>query len=161
MCSSDLVRTPVGPRGGPVGREQALYVSTGGPVGPRVKGARRRGEAAPRRPAGPATPAFRANPAPPQVTKTKAWGEENKNWKLFTTHFFDCQARGQGNVEEEGWRAGGQLRTGSRADRPPATYRIDVASPAVLEAVPHLRHRCGLDGTTVYRHDWQIGRAHV
>lgn len=23
--------------------------------------------------------------------KTKAWGEANKNWKLFTTRFFDCQ----------------------------------------------------------------------
>ncbi|MFM9198069.1 MAG: class I SAM-dependent methyltransferase, partial [Planctomycetia bacterium] len=33
--------------------------------------------------------------------------------------------------------------TACRADRPRSTYAIDVASPAVLDAVPHFRHRCG------------------
>ncbi len=46
--------------------------------------------------------------------------------------------------------------TACRADRPPATYRIDVASAAILDAVPHFRHRCGLDGTATYRHDWRL-----
>ena len=46
--------------------------------------------------------------------------------------------------------------TACRADRPPATYAIDPASPAVLDAVPHFRHRCGLDGTSVFRHDWRL-----
>ena len=46
--------------------------------------------------------------------------------------------------------------TACRADRPPAAFAIDPASPAALDAVPHFRHRCGLDGTTVYRHDWRL-----
>ena len=46
--------------------------------------------------------------------------------------------------------------TACRADRPPATYRIELASSAVLDAVPHFRHSCGLDGTAVYRHDWRL-----
>ena len=46
--------------------------------------------------------------------------------------------------------------TACRADRPPATYRVALASPAVLDAVPHFRYRCGLDGTTVYRYDWRL-----
>jgi len=46
--------------------------------------------------------------------------------------------------------------TACRADRPPATYAIDPASSAILDAVPHFRHRCGLDGTTVSRHDWRL-----
>jgi len=46
--------------------------------------------------------------------------------------------------------------TACRADRPRATYAIDLASPAVLDAVPHFRHRCGLDGTSVFRPDWRL-----
>jgi SAM-dependent methyltransferase len=46
--------------------------------------------------------------------------------------------------------------TACRADRPPAMYRVDLASPAILDAVPHFRHRCGLDGTTIFRHDWRL-----
>ncbi|MFM8291187.1 MAG: class I SAM-dependent methyltransferase [Planctomycetia bacterium] len=46
--------------------------------------------------------------------------------------------------------------TACRADRPPATYRIDLASPAGLDAVPCFRHRCGLDGSAVYRPDWRL-----
>jgi SAM-dependent methyltransferase len=46
--------------------------------------------------------------------------------------------------------------TACRADRPPATYRIDLASPAGLDAVPHFRHRCGLDGGAVCRPDWRL-----
>ena len=46
--------------------------------------------------------------------------------------------------------------TACRADRPRATYAIDLASPAVLDAVPHFRHRCGLDGVTVFRYDWRL-----
>ena len=46
--------------------------------------------------------------------------------------------------------------TACRADRPAATYAVDPASPAILDAVPHFRYRCGLDGTTVYRHDWRL-----
>jgi len=46
--------------------------------------------------------------------------------------------------------------TACRADRPRATYAIDLASPAVLDAVPHFRHRCGLDGGDVFRYDWRL-----
>lgn len=46
--------------------------------------------------------------------------------------------------------------TACRADRPPATYRVDLNLPAILDAVPHFRHRCGLDGVTVFRHDWRL-----
>lgn len=46
--------------------------------------------------------------------------------------------------------------TACRADRPPATYAVDPATPAVLDAVPHFRYRCGLDGAAVYRPDWRL-----
>ncbi|MFM7136081.1 MAG: class I SAM-dependent methyltransferase [Planctomycetota bacterium] len=46
--------------------------------------------------------------------------------------------------------------TACRADRPPATYRVDLASPAVFDTVPHFRHRCGFDGATVFRSDWRL-----
>jgi len=46
--------------------------------------------------------------------------------------------------------------TACRADRPRSTYAIDVASPAVFDAVPHFRHRCGLDGAAVVRPDWRL-----
>jgi SAM-dependent methyltransferase len=46
--------------------------------------------------------------------------------------------------------------TACRADRPRSTYTIDVASPAVLDAVPRFRHRCGLNGAAVFRSDWRL-----
>lgn len=46
--------------------------------------------------------------------------------------------------------------TACRAERPRSTYATDVASPAVLDAVPHFRHRCGLDGAAVVRPDWRL-----
>jgi SAM-dependent methyltransferase len=46
--------------------------------------------------------------------------------------------------------------TACRSDRPRSTYAIDLASPAVLDAVPHFRHRCGLDGNAVVRPDWRL-----
>ncbi|MFM8986964.1 MAG: class I SAM-dependent methyltransferase, partial [Planctomycetia bacterium] len=46
--------------------------------------------------------------------------------------------------------------TACRADRPPATYRFDLAAPAGLDAVPCFRHRCGLDGGAVCRPDWRL-----
>ena len=46
--------------------------------------------------------------------------------------------------------------TACRADRPQASYAIDPASPAILDAVPHFRHRCGLDGGSVFRSDWRL-----
>ena len=46
--------------------------------------------------------------------------------------------------------------TACRSDRPRATYAIDLDSPAVLDAVPHFRHRCGQDGVAVFRHDWRV-----
>ena len=46
--------------------------------------------------------------------------------------------------------------TACRADRPPATYRVDLATPALLDAVPHFRQRCGLEGAAVYRADWRL-----
>ena len=42
---------------------------------------------------------------PPSTTgsmsKTTAWGDANKNWKLFTTRFFDCQLCSGHGVDEE------------------------------------------------------------
>jgi SAM-dependent methyltransferase len=61
-----------------------------------------------------------------------------------------------GVMERINTRNGCHFFTACRADRPPATYRVDVASPAVFDAVLHFRHRCGLDGTTVYRYDWRL-----
>ena len=61
-----------------------------------------------------------------------------------------------GVMERINTRNGCHFFTACRADRPPATYRVDLASPAVLDAVPHFRHRCGLDGTTIFRHDWRL-----
>jgi hypothetical protein len=61
-----------------------------------------------------------------------------------------------GVMERINTRNGCHFFTACRADRPPTTYRVDLASPVILEAVPHFRHRCGLDGTTVYRYDWRL-----
>ena len=61
-----------------------------------------------------------------------------------------------GVMERINTRNGCHFFTACRADRPPATYRVDLASPAILDAVPHFRHRCGLDGTTIFRHDWRL-----
>jgi hypothetical protein len=61
-----------------------------------------------------------------------------------------------GVMERINTRNGCHFFTACRADRPPATYRVDLASPAVLNAVPHFRYRCGLDGTTIYRYDWRL-----
>jgi SAM-dependent methyltransferase len=41
-----------------------------------------------------------------------------------------------------------------RADRLPDSYLIDLDSDCGLDLVPHFRHRCGLDGSFVYRSDW-------
>ena len=46
--------------------------------------------------------------------------------------------------------------TACRADRPRATYVIDVASPEVLDAVPSLRYRCGLSGNQLSRPNWTM-----
>ena len=61
-----------------------------------------------------------------------------------------------GVMERINTRNGCHFFTACRADRPRATYAVDPASPAVLDAVPHFRYRCGLDGTTVYRYDWRL-----
>lgn len=34
------------------------------------------------------------------MSKTAAWGDANKNWKLFTTRFFDCQLCSGSGVDE-------------------------------------------------------------
>ncbi|MFM7107955.1 MAG: class I SAM-dependent methyltransferase [Planctomycetaceae bacterium] len=59
-------------------------------------------------------------------------------------------------MERINTRNGCHFFTACRADRPPSTYRIDFASPAILDAVPSFRYRCGLDGSTVFRHDWRL-----
>jgi SAM-dependent methyltransferase len=46
--------------------------------------------------------------------------------------------------------------TACRGDRPHKTYRIDFASPEVLNAVPVFRYRCGLDASAVFRPDWRM-----
>ena len=61
-----------------------------------------------------------------------------------------------GVMERINIRTGCHFFTACRADRPPATYRVDLASPAILDAVPHFRYRCGLDGTAIYRYDWRL-----
>ena len=59
-------------------------------------------------------------------------------------------------MERINTRNGCHFFTACRADRPQATYRIDFASPAILGTVPSFRYRCGVDGTTVFRHDWRL-----
>jgi SAM-dependent methyltransferase len=41
-----------------------------------------------------------------------------------------------------------------RADRPLDSYAMDLDSSLGLDLVPCFRHRCGLDGSFVYRSDW-------
>ena len=41
-----------------------------------------------------------------------------------------------------------------RPERPPATYRIDLAAPTAVDYVPFLRHRCTLTSTAIARPDW-------
>ena len=41
-----------------------------------------------------------------------------------------------------------------RADRPRGTYAIDFAAPGALDFVPSFRHRCGLSGNELSRHNW-------
>lgn len=53
-------------------------------------------------------------------------------------------------------RNGCHFFTACRADRPRQTYRIDFVAPAVLDAVPIFRYRCGIDGSAVFRPDWRI-----
>lgn len=43
-----------------------------------------------------------------------------------------------------------------RADRSPETYRIDFASEKAPDYVPLLRHRCGIDGSMLFRPDWSM-----
>ena len=44
--------------------------------------------------------------------------------------------------------------TACRADRPRGTYAIDFAAPRALDFVPSFRHRCGLSGNELSRHNW-------
>ena len=46
--------------------------------------------------------------------------------------------------------------TACRPDRPVETYRVDTTTTAMLDTIPMFRYRCGIDGDTVFRHDWQI-----
>jgi SAM-dependent methyltransferase len=46
--------------------------------------------------------------------------------------------------------------TACRADRAPDTYRVDFASPTILDAAPMFRYRCGFDGSTVSRPGWRM-----
>lgn len=44
--------------------------------------------------------------------------------------------------------------TACRADRPMSSYAIDLQSPQGLEAIPHFRYRCGVDGERIVRPGW-------
>lgn len=59
-------------------------------------------------------------------------------------------------MEKVNSRNGCHFFTACRAERPPETYRIDFTSPAAAGYVPAFRHRCGLDGVELYRHDWRL-----
>ena len=59
-----------------------------------------------------------------------------------------------GVMERVNHRNGCHFFTACRPERPPATYRIDVASGAALDAVPCFRYRCGLDGEKISRPGW-------
>jgi hypothetical protein len=59
-------------------------------------------------------------------------------------------------MEKINARNGCHFFTACRADRPPATYRIDLASPAAAGYVPAFRYRCGLEGTEIVRYDWRL-----
>lgn len=43
-----------------------------------------------------------------------------------------------------------------RTDRPQGKYRIDFASPDILDAVPAFRYRCGIGNGAVFRPDWRM-----
>lgn len=43
-----------------------------------------------------------------------------------------------------------------RTDRPKQSYAIDFTSPAALDYVPRLRHRCRIKGTQISRSDWSL-----
>lgn len=62
-------------------------------------------------------------------------------------------------MERINTRNGCHFFTACRADRPPKTYQIDFGTPAVLDAVPMFRYRCGIDGTAVFRAGWRIDLA--
>ena len=51
-------------------------------------------------------------------------------------------------------RNGCHFFTACRPERPTAAYRIDFTSPAFVDLVPFLRHRCAIDGRAVSRPDW-------
>jgi SAM-dependent methyltransferase len=46
--------------------------------------------------------------------------------------------------------------TACHADRAPESYRVDFASPTILDAAPTFRYRCGFDGSSIYRPGWRM-----
>ena len=46
--------------------------------------------------------------------------------------------------------------TSCHADRAPESYRVDFASPTILDAAPTFRYRCGFDGSSIYRPGWRM-----
>ena len=59
-----------------------------------------------------------------------------------------------GVMERVNHRNGCHFFTACRPERPPETYRIDVASDTALDAVPSFRYRCQLDGEKIVRPGW-------
>ena len=59
-----------------------------------------------------------------------------------------------GVMERVNHRNGCHFFTACRPERPPQTYRIDVATDAVLDTVPCFRYRCGLNGDSITRPGW-------
>jgi SAM-dependent methyltransferase len=57
-------------------------------------------------------------------------------------------------MERINHRNGCHFFTACRPERAAETYRIDLASAAVLDAVPLFRYRCGLDGEKIVRPGW-------
>ncbi len=43
-----------------------------------------------------------------------------------------------------------------RRDRPQENYKIYFASPAAADYIPRFRYRCGVNGTQIFRSDWQL-----
>ena len=46
--------------------------------------------------------------------------------------------------------------TACHAVRAPESYRVDFASPTILDAAPTFRYRCGFDGSSIYRPGWRM-----
>jgi hypothetical protein len=73
-------------------------------------------------------------PAVNALPETKLWSVMERVHTLNACHFF----------------------LASRPDRPKESYTIDFSTVDCLDYVPHMRMRCGLSDTEIFRPDWRM-----